>query len=702
MNYAVGVVFKARDLVSPALQHMGKNTGRFSRYSQGEFAKLSKSVMSYSKLVGSILSAKVISRGFAYMEMGVGAVADEYLRMDQNLSAASAKFGVFYQKGHKGWVEMTKAAQKYGGTTEYTNAQVAQGFDELAKAGLTFTQANAAMPQILNFATAAHTELAEAVLTNVDALGAFGMSKAPDKIAENMQRVGDVLAKTANTSTTNVSELSEAMSQSAPHIRRSGADLETWAAMAGTMAKAGLKGSVAATGLKNMILRVSAPGKKVVKILQELGVAVSNPKTGKLRDMLDILADIGKSVSKFDDLKQNQVFRQLFGMRGVGAAGATFGKNLAEGLTHIKTYRAELKGSTGEAQKVADITRKGLEIQVATLKSVAMNRGFEVINKLIGNKGAEDQIATLIKWTREVDLNPVVEQMRNLGAVIKEIATTLYDHRELIKWFFMGRFASKIGKMALEFGSMAVNMGKWARELGKAAVLAKRLQDAQAAGGFSSVLGKVGSSVPAGASAPMVYRAGGAVTVGELAGAGVGGLVAIASAVVTALVAGGIVGTIMSHMWQDKQAEELNRENKLYRYNTARMAGSFEKEDTATLRQKYYDAVATYQSLNHKYTGLGADRFKEMKTESSGTVMALYQILRERELEQNGYVKNTGSQPWVTQKQTVQPEVKVRVDVHGPEGITAEARLDDSAPRGIFEEMYDATYGKVADWVRGY
>src|SRR5690606_3676142 len=93
---------------------------------------------------------------------------------------------------------LSTAARQAGATTRYTAVEAAQGLLELSKAGLTAEQSIKGLTPALNLATFASTGLAESAEMLVNVAAQFGLE------AKSFERIGDVLVKAANISTSNV------------------------------------------------------------------------------------------------------------------------------------------------------------------------------------------------------------------------------------------------------------------------------------------------------------------------------------------------------------------------------------------------------------------------------------------------------------------------------------------------------------------
>ena len=89
----------------------------------------------------------------------------------------------------------------------FTPIEAAQGLRVLAQAGLSVTDATAALPSVLKLATVGETDMANAALSATSIMHAFGLS------VNDMGHIGDVFSKAAAISATSVREMMEAMKQ---------------------------------------------------------------------------------------------------------------------------------------------------------------------------------------------------------------------------------------------------------------------------------------------------------------------------------------------------------------------------------------------------------------------------------------------------------------------------------------------------------
>ena len=194
-------------------------------------------------------------------------------------------------ESRKAMEEVAKTARKLGAETQFSATQAAEGMDILAKnfkdGPQKAQEVMAAMPGILDVAAAGTVSIAEASDVASAAMNQFGLQ------AKDMNRIGDVLVKTANSSATGISDIGEALKNSGVAAAGAGISLEKTTALIGALGNAGVKGGEAGTALRAMILKLQAPTAKGKSALKFLGIDPKD-KAGNLKPIEDILAEIDK------------------------------------------------------------------------------------------------------------------------------------------------------------------------------------------------------------------------------------------------------------------------------------------------------------------------------------------------------------------------------------------------------------------------
>ena len=108
------------------------------------------------------------------------------------------------------FTELTANARMLGRTTVFSAGEAAQGMSFLGQKGFKTSEIIKTMPGLLNLAAAGGTELGETADISAGILKGFNLE------AKDMTRVGDVLAKTFTSSSTDLRSLGEAMTYVAP------------------------------------------------------------------------------------------------------------------------------------------------------------------------------------------------------------------------------------------------------------------------------------------------------------------------------------------------------------------------------------------------------------------------------------------------------------------------------------------------------
>jgi len=412
-KFEVATIFKAVDKMSAPVRRMTNQLDVMLRSTSTKMRGLRQST---DKALGSIKRVgQTALLGGALIAGGIGTASAAGISFEQTLANVSAKMGETARRGSDGFARMQLAAQKTGAQTEYSATQAADALNFMAMAGFNVDQAVAALPGVVDLATASQTDLATATDIATDTLGAFGLQvKDSTQLAVNLSRVNDVLAKTTTTSNTNMSQLFETLKKGGPIATASGASLETAAAMAGIMANAGIKGEIAGTALSNAFLNLSKPSTQATAILRRLGVTVVD-STGKLRDMPDIIDDLNRGMGKLTQSQRQAATEIVFGREGLAGTMSV----INAGGDALREYREQLEGATGASAEMASISRDTTRGSLNSLKSAIEGVSITLFES---NRGPmRDAIELATKWVRAN--GDVIAQ--NIGGFFLTVANNL-------------------------------------------------------------------------------------------------------------------------------------------------------------------------------------------------------------------------------------------------------------------------------------
>ena len=202
---------------------------------------------------------------------------------------------------------MRDIAKELGSTTEFSATQAAGGLEFLAMAGFSASEAVAALPGVLDLATASGLGLARVADIASNVMSGFGI--AATEVAE----VSDVLAKASSIANTNVAQLGQAMSYAAPVANTLEVSVAETAAAIGVLSDAGVQGGRAGNALRTMMTKLMAPTEAAGGVLEELGLGLADidVQANGLGPVLETLAAKNVSLAQATELVGLEVASNL-------------------------------------------------------------------------------------------------------------------------------------------------------------------------------------------------------------------------------------------------------------------------------------------------------------------------------------------------------------------------------------------------------
>jgi TP901 family phage tail tape measure protein len=518
----IDAVFRAIDRVTAPVNRMQQRIGRFTRAAQRNLERVGR--------VSDKIAAG-IKKGFMAAAVAVaafGAAAKKVIEVgaefEQTIVSAAVKFPGEIRQGSEAFKELEDAARKTGASTEFSANQSAQALNFLAMAGFTAEQAIAALPGVVDLATASGVELQEATDMASDSLGAFGMM-ADDTatLTANLARVNDVLAKTTTSANTTMEDMFEAIKEGATTATKAGADIETFSAHVAAMANAGIKGSKAGTTLKGVFLNLQAPARAGKKAIREIfGKKGVLDEHGKLRDTVKIFGELKEKLSGLGQAKQAQLLKDIFGKIALPGALVL----LEQGTEKLDKFRDSLYGAGGTAAEMAAVMRdttmgaikslmsavEGVVISLFKLESTGLKNTIEkmtewvrVNEKLIVSKVGEwlrmiiDNFGSIVKWAKRIakgiaifwafhtalkaiigvmwavniamSANPIGLLIIGVSALIVGFASLIYWSEEVVAWF--DKMNKTSGLLIRIFAPLVI----WIKRIAQAATFIKKNWD---------------------------------------------------------------------------------------------------------------------------------------------------------------------------------------------------------------------------------
>lgn len=307
-------------------------------------AKVEGAMGRMSKAAGRATIA--LAAGFA----SIGAISTAIRGISQ-FEGSMSKLAAVSRATSGELANMRAIAKDLGSTTEFSATQAASGLNYLAMAGFSASEGMAAIPDVLNLATAASIDLGQAADIASNIMSGFGIE------ADKAANVTDVLAAASSRANTTVSQLGGAMSTVAPIAAALNIDLSDTAAAIGVMSDAGIQGERAGTALRGVLAALAGPTKAATDALAKYGLAAKdvNPETHDLADIMETLSERGLTTADA---------MEIFGREA--ASGALV---LVEANDRLREFGDELRNVDGEATRMADTVRDNLGGDMTSLKS---------------------------------------------------------------------------------------------------------------------------------------------------------------------------------------------------------------------------------------------------------------------------------------------------------------------------------------------
>lgn len=289
------------------------------------------------------------------------------LAFEQEITRVTAVVG----GGSAAFEQLRAAALAGGASTLFTAQQAAEALRFLGQAGLSASEAAAALPGSLQLAAAGGLDLAKAADIATNILSGFQLE------VDQLNRVNDVLVLGANRSNTSVQELGTAFSYAAGVANATGNELEDVAAIFQVLANNGIKASRAGTAVATGISRLQKPTPEAAAALEKLGISLTNAE-GKTKPLIQVLRELETQGATTRDILT--IFGQV--------AGTKLLTVLNTGTAAVDRYaeaNRRAAGSAAEFQRVLQDTASAqAQIFQSTIETLSITIGSEFLPNVKG------------------------------------------------------------------------------------------------------------------------------------------------------------------------------------------------------------------------------------------------------------------------------------------------------------------------------
>jgi|GEM_PF-4717156 len=262
-------------------------------------------------------------------------------------------------------------AKRLGATTAWTAKEVTDAETLLAQAGYSVNETIAALPGLLNMASADQIDLALATDIAAGTLKAFSLE------AEDSARVADVLALAASATNSDIAGIGEAMKYVAPVSQSLKIDLEQTAAAIGALSDANIKGSQAGTVLRAGLARLASPAKAAQKVMAQLGFNAFDA-SGNMVPLHEMIGRLDASTKKLSNKERAAAITKIFGQEAMSGMLAL----MEQGPERLRSLTDELYNSQGAAEEMAKTRLDSTQGSFIMLKSAVDAAKLSIGEKL--------------------------------------------------------------------------------------------------------------------------------------------------------------------------------------------------------------------------------------------------------------------------------------------------------------------------------
>ena len=389
----LGIILSLQDRASAGLEAIKGRLTALRDVSQDMMKRFDAGA---KQLIEGIASMAAGAKTFGVLNNMFGVSVNTAADFEQAMARVGAVSGAIGEDFEK----LSRQARDLGRDTQYSATQAANSQELLARAGFQTNEIIAAMPGLLDMASAEGMDLANAADIASSALRGFGLG------AEEMNRVADVLAKTSSASNTSISLLGESLKYVAKPASALGFTIEQTNAMLGAMANSGIKGSQAGTALKAAFLRLSQEPARVAKALKALGVS-SKDAEGNLRPIPDLMTDLADKMSGMGKAQKLGYLANIFGGEAASGMLAVM-EAVADGS--LPELEAALYSCSGAAKEMSERMNATAQGAMKRLESASEGLRIAIGNHLLPvYTWIINKMAELKSWlTQLIEAHPVI------------------------------------------------------------------------------------------------------------------------------------------------------------------------------------------------------------------------------------------------------------------------------------------------------
>jgi len=269
-------------------------------------------------------------------------------------------------------------------------AAVANAMLELAKAGMSIEDVlGGAAESAVQFARVSGVEMADAAVFMKVAMNSFGVSAV---------EAVDTLSAAADASETSIAAMVESFAlvgSAGALFNQSLFDISQGLAI---LARYGIRGEEAGTGIKTMLVRLTSPSKEAADALAQIGLSMSDFRDaqGKLLPVVQIVGVLEKALAGVDEQTRDDILGRVFGDRGIRVIGAflkvgtagftTMADAMESNLPVAAKFQIVMSGITGAFERIGAAVQR-LSISFAKALGDSTSKAVSALTWLMDAMG---------------------------------------------------------------------------------------------------------------------------------------------------------------------------------------------------------------------------------------------------------------------------------------------------------------------------
>lgn len=303
--------------------------------------------------------------------VAMGALAGKtFLSFDKQVQRSATLIGKEGKTISETYDILEKGARELGKSTIYSAEDVAKGYEYMAMASWSVTDAVKAMPSVLNLATIGMIDLGQASDIVTDYMTPFKMS------ADESSKFVDIMATTIVNANTDIEMMGETLKYVAPVAGTLGISMEETAIAIGTLANSGIKASSAGTSLATGLTRLVKPTKQAKALMEKYGIEVKKTSEGNI-DLDGTVQSLRKGLEGLTPVQKSQAISTIFGITAMKGW-----MSLINDTSSYEKLQNAMKNTTGATQQMMNELQKSGSYAFDVMKSSINDLGISIGNAL--------------------------------------------------------------------------------------------------------------------------------------------------------------------------------------------------------------------------------------------------------------------------------------------------------------------------------